>query len=286
MKEIIEWLKEIEHAAHQVYLHAAEVYKSDELLGRFLKKAAEDEAWHYHVMGSAADYVKDVELIIPAVKIDDEIKNRIAAYFYDIEAGLKQGALPADALVEKIVEAELSEWNDIFLYVVNTLKEKTDEYKYPAARFQAHLKRMENFIKNTLNRPDIIKKLHTLPPVWIENILIVDDYEWITELLKGILNRDGRIDTAGSGLEAIELIDKKYYKLIITDIDMPGMDGISLYKSAAAKYPALKNRFLFMSAHFTKERLNFFAENQLKFLEKPMEIGVLREAASKIILSN
>ncbi len=77
-------------------------------------------------MGSAADYLKAEDEIIPAIKIDNEIKDRIAGYFSEIEDGLKQGSLPADDLVKKIVAAELSEWNDIFfiswLYLQNQPK--------------------------------------------------------------------------------------------------------------------------------------------------------------------
>jgi CheY-like chemotaxis protein len=66
---------------------------------------------------------------------------------------------------------------------------------------------------------------------------------------------------------------------------MPIMDGLSLFKEVVAKFPKLKNRFLFMTGDLSPEREAFFDENRVKCLEKPMRIKILREEASKIILS-
>jgi CheY-like chemotaxis protein len=66
---------------------------------------------------------------------------------------------------------------------------------------------------------------------------------------------------------------------------MPVMDGITFFKKAIAKFPSLHKRFLFMSGDISPERKDFFNENHVKYLSKPMEIKLLREIASEIILS-
>ena len=198
---------------------------------------------------------------------------------------LEKKTISKEEFIEKIVEAELSEWNDIFLYVVNILKEKTNEFIYPASRIQAHIKKIDRFLEKTGDHSIILKKLRALPPVWTENILIVDDEEMITTLIKSLLNREGNIDVANNGVEALNYLEKKFYKLVISDIDLPKMDGLSFYKKSVAKFPTLRKRFLFMSGDLSPERKAFFDENHLKYLSKPMKIKVLREAASEIILS-
>ncbi|MCP5007504.1 MAG: response regulator [Planctomycetes bacterium] len=122
--------------------------------------------------------------------------------------------------------------------------------------------------------------------MWVENILIVDDNQIITSLLRDIFNNSGNIDIAHNGQEALKMIEEKYYKLIVSDINMPIMDGISLYKEAVTKFPTLTNRFLFMTGNLSNENQTFFSENRVKYLTKPMEINVLREVAAEIILSN
>ncbi|MFH2044312.1 MAG: response regulator [Pseudomonadota bacterium] len=237
-------------------------------------------------MKSAEKYLVSKPAPSPAISIDKVTRDKIAKYFTDLQNGLENNSLSRDELIEKIVEGELSEWNNVFLYVINVLKEHVGEFKYCAARIQAHIKKIEYFLETIENRPEALKKLTGLPSVWVENILIVDDDQLITELLQAILNRSGKIDIAHNGQEALKLMDEKFYKLIISDVDMPVMNGISFFKEAVAKFPKLKNRFLFITGYVSPQNQSFFNEYNLKYLAKPMRINALREKASKIILSS
>ena len=285
MKDLIRWLREVEHLANEIYLQAAAVYGDNPQFKAFFEHNAEDEAWHYHVMGSAAEYLSGTSVPVPAVSIDKQTSDSVMEFFIDLKERLERKTICKEEFIEKIVQAELSEWNDIFLYVVGILKGKANEFKYPAARIQAHVKKIVRFLEKTDNHPDILRKLKELPPVWTENILIVDDEEMITTLIKSLLNREGNIDVAADGEEALKHIEKKFYKLIISDIDLPNMDGFSLYNKSVAKFPTLRHRFLFISGNLSSERKAFLNENGLRHLSKPMKINVLREVASEIILS-
>jgi CheY-like chemotaxis protein len=285
MKKLIRWLREVEHLAYEMYFLAATVYADNPQFKSFLEQISEEEVWHYHVMGSAAEYFNTTPAPVPAISVDKETSDRVMKYFSDIRERLEKKTITKDELIEKIVKAELSEWNDIFLYVVNHLKEKNHEFIYPVARIQAHIKKIIRFLEKSDNHSSILKKLRELPPVWTENILIVDDEEMITTLIKSLLNQEGNIDVASNGEEALNYLEKKFYKLIISDIDLPKMDGLSFYKNSVAKFPTLSKRFLFMSGDLSPERKAFLNENNLKYLSKPTKIRVLREVASEIILS-
>ena len=285
MKKLIRWLREVEQLAYEVYFEAATVYTDDPQFKAFLENIAEDEAWHYHVMGSAAQYFNSTPALEAVISVDEETNDRVMKYFIDIKQRLEKKTISKDELIEKIVKAELSEWNDIFLYVVNHLKEKNHEFIYPVARIQTHIKKIIRFLEKSDDHSSILKKLRELPPVWTENILIVDDQEMITTLIKSLLNQEGNIDVAGNGEEALNYIENKFYKLVISDINLPKMDGLSFYKNSVAKFPTLKKRFLFISGDLSPERKAFLDEHHLKYLPKPMKINELREAASEIILS-
>jgi CheY-like chemotaxis protein len=285
MKKLVRWLREVEHNANDLYLNAATIYADDPQFKAFLEHIAEDEAWHYHVMGSAAEYFNSTPSPVPVISVDKETSDRVLNYLSDIRERLEKKTISKEEFIEKIVEAEFSEWNDIFLYVVNILKEKTNEFKYPVIKIQGHIKKIVQFLEKTGNYSIVLKKLRALPSVWTENILIVDDEEMITTLIKSLLNREGNIDVANNGEEALNYLENKFYKLVISDIDLPIMDGFSFYKKSVEKFPTLKRRFLFMSGDLSLERKSFFDENHLKYLSKPMKIKVLREAASEIILS-
>ena len=109
-------------------------------------------------------------------------------------------------------------------------------------------------------RPEALQKIKGLPPIWIENILIVDDTEIVANLIKALLNRSGNIDIAHNDQEGFRMMERKFYKLIISDIDMPIMNGLSFYRKAVNKYPSAKRRFLFMTGDPSSLRQTFWYE--------------------------
>jgi CheY-like chemotaxis protein len=219
------------------------------------------------------------------MSIDIEIREKIINCFLYLRDGVERQTLARDSFIEKMVEAEFSEWNDIFLYVVNSLKEGSNEFKFPAAKMQSHIQSIAEYIEKVEDKSGIIDKVRNLPPVWIEKILIVDDMPIVAKIVKNMLKCEGDIDIAENGKNALELIDKKFYKLVISDIDMPVMDGMALFEEAVRRYPKLKNRFLFMTGDLSPGRKSFCNHTNVKCLEKPISVNRLREEAKKIILS-
>jgi two-component system chemotaxis response regulator CheY len=64
------------------------------------------------------------------------------------------------------------------------------------------------------------------------DILVVDDSAAIRKILQRVLRQTGMairaIHEAGDGQEALELLKKQAVNLVLTDINMPKMDGIQL----------------------------------------------------------
>lgn len=74
----------------------------------------------------------------------------------------------------------------------------------------------------------------------ISNILIVDDNCFIRKSLKQLLAISGYIvNTSDSGANALELMEKKKYDMVVSDIVMEGINGIELLKQIKEKYPHL-----------------------------------------------
>ncbi|MGD2086925.1 MAG: response regulator [Candidatus Aminicenantes bacterium] len=70
------------------------------------------------------------------------------------------------------------------------------------------------------------------------NILVVDDDKSLCEGVALVLNDEGyTADMVTSGKEALEMVNKKKYALVIVDLMMPGMDGIDLLKEVKKKRP-------------------------------------------------
>lgn len=283
MKDIVKWLLEVEQLSHELYLAAANYFVDDKKLYSFLKHTANDEAWHYHVMGSAAHYFQQHHFPTSPVTLDDKTKNRIEGAFRKNIEAVTNNTLSAEQLIDCIVETEYSEWNIFFLYVVNSLKDKKHEFEYAASEMQHHVGHIEHFIQNECGYPQKIEKLKDLTAVYEEKILVVEDNPVVAGLLEAILSTIGTVHLAGNGQEAIEKIEHNFYRLIVSDIDMPIMDGLSFYKEAVVKYPPLKQIFLFLTGELSPERLAFFIENGLPYLEKPASIKDIRRMTSEIM---
>ncbi len=72
------------------------------------------------------------------------------------------------------------------------------------------------------------------------DILVVDDEEAMRESLAAWLIKEGYgTDTACGGKEAIALLGKHNYDIVLVDIRMPGMDGITLLKEIRKAHPEI-----------------------------------------------
>lgn len=103
-----------------------------------------------------------------------------------------------------------------------------------------------------------------------KKILLVEDDEPLRESFSAVLMKAGySVDPAMHGLEALKKLGLSSYDLVITDMNMPYMDGIDLYLDSIEKHPHMKGRFLFMSGNFPLEVLENRSLIVKKFLVKP-----------------
>ena len=81
-----------------------------------------------------------------------------------------------------------------------------------------------------------------------QNLLIVDDEQEILlgleELFKYEFEREIGVYTANSAFEALRLLNTIRFDVVLTDIKMPGMDGITLFEKIKENWPRCKTVFL------------------------------------------
>jgi DNA-binding NtrC family response regulator len=84
----------------------------------------------------------------------------------------------------------------------------------------------------------------------IPNILIVDDEVNIQHSLARRYKLKGYyVETANNGKEALNLLEKKPFQVVISDIKMPVMDGVDLLKKIREEYPM--TRVIMMTGYVT-----------------------------------
>lgn len=69
-------------------------------------------------------------------------------------------------------------------------------------------------------------------------VLLVDDSEFSRKYIQRVLNNIGieRISSVASGKQALQLFQQQYFDLVVTDFNMPDMDGIQLAEAMRGDY--------------------------------------------------
>ncbi|OGC84193.1 MAG: hypothetical protein A2W07_00695 [candidate division Zixibacteria bacterium RBG_16_43_9] len=115
------------------------------------------------------------------------------------------------------------------------------------------------------------------------NLLIVDDEEIMRNFLGEVFSEEGyQLDFASDGDEAIEKIRTKNYKVVITDIRMPKVEGTEVLRVAKEISP--QTEVIVITGYASEgaagecEKLGAFA-----YVSKPFQVGHIRELVNKII---
>ena len=102
-------------------------------------------------------------------------------------------------------------------------------------------------------------------------ILIVDDDSDVRETSADMLTELGyNVQQAESGVQALEMLGKTGFDIMVTDIRMPGMSGLELSSLAATRHQALK--IILVSGYFQPQALSH------RFLQKPFRTDDLDTA--------
>jgi len=116
-------------------------------------------------------------------------------------------------------------------------------------------------------------------------ILIAENELALREFIaRGLEQRRHKVTMAQDGSEAIDLLKKHKYDLLLTDIDMPIMDGIALALSAGKDYPKMK--IIIMSGHEHQiERAHGLSDLVYRVISKPFTIAKICEVVDDVISS-
>lgn len=106
----------------------------------------------------------------------------------------------------------------------------------------------------------------------MKRILAVDDETEMREIYGSVLEKEGyEVDLAEDGIAAQQKLESSAYNLLITDGDMPGMNGFELARWSREYKPNLP--ILMVSAgSYNKEAIKGVVD---KFLKKPLDLGEL-----------
>jgi DNA-binding NtrC family response regulator len=115
------------------------------------------------------------------------------------------------------------------------------------------------------------------------SILVVDDEPAIQDILTWALSAEGyRVASAGSGEEALTRVEGEDFDVIVTDIVMPGLDGLEVLERSRVLNP--RAAVIVMTAYAALETaIAALRRGAADYLEKPFSVDLLKERVQKLL---
>ncbi len=116
-------------------------------------------------------------------------------------------------------------------------------------------------------------------------ILVVDDEPLVAALIADALALDGyEVETAKDGREALEKIAARSYDAILSDLRMPELDGVGLYRELEQRHESLLLRLAFVSGTTEPpEYASFLEQTGATVLTKPFAVADLHRLVQRLL---
>ena len=111
-----------------------------------------------------------------------------------------------------------------------------------------------------------------------KTILLVDDEPHVIRILRLALEKDNyRVLTAYNGELALKVLEENLPDVLISDIDMPRMNGKELCQQIIEKFPNRKFLIIVLTSRAERDHREWASKiPNLSFLEKPVSFSHLR----------
>jgi DNA-binding NtrC family response regulator len=116
----------------------------------------------------------------------------------------------------------------------------------------------------------------------MKRILVVDDEENARIALSKILTREGyEVASAGNGYEALNYLRDREVELIITDINMPEMNGMAFLRELNRSHPA-SNVIMITAYGEVESYIEAMNLGAFEYINKPVKLEELNKIIRKI----
>ncbi|AJE03822.1 response regulator [Geobacter pickeringii] len=115
-----------------------------------------------------------------------------------------------------------------------------------------------------------------------KRILVVDDEENARIGLSKLLEKEGfEVESVANGFEALNYLNRQQVNLIVTDINMPEMNGITFLRELNKSYPQ-SNVIMITAYGGVESYLEAMNLGAFEYINKPIKIDELKSILKKI----
>jgi two-component system nitrogen regulation response regulator GlnG len=113
-------------------------------------------------------------------------------------------------------------------------------------------------------------------------ILIVDDDDAVRGILYEVLSEKYECHTASTADEALQFLEVEDYDAILTDIAMPGLNGVQLLKLVQSRAP--HTPVILISGKAGEQNLNgLLQEGAFAFVSKPFQLYEIEQVVERAL---
>ncbi|MCZ6832812.1 MAG: ATP-binding protein [Acidobacteria bacterium] len=128
------------------------------------------------------------------------------------------------------------------------------------------------------------------PPVEVaglRRLLVVDDEDAFRQLLQEALSEHGtEVVTAADGAAALEEMAAGSFDAVVSDLRMPGMNGMEFHEQVKQRWPAMARRFVFITGDVMDADVRAFLEScGAPHLPKPFGLQELTDTLVRVVLA-
>lgn len=283
MHDIIIWLIGVETTATKIYEEAAVFFREDENFSQLLSQMSSEEKEHERLLQKISGLISDVEMKRASFYFDEGFRNKIEAPFSRAWRLLEDGTLNKITMLEILVDAEFSEWNEILLYILDRLNVSDEEVQQVMSDIEQHRRHVEEYIASLPDSDSYLRRVRKLSQAGGKRILIVENNLSIARMLKALVLYDVEVIIARDGQDGIMNLRQKHFDLIISDTEIPKMSGIEMYKQALVIDPSLGHKFIFFTGTENQEYLDFIKTRNIVMLPKPSPVKLISEKMHEVL---
>jgi len=116
----------------------------------------------------------------------------------------------------------------------------------------------------------------------LKKILVVDDEENARLGLSKLLGQEGyEVDSVGNGYEALDFLSRHKVNLVISDINMPEMNGLAFLREIHRQFPSIQ--VIMITAYGGVESyLEAMNLGAFEYIHKPVKLDELKSVMHKI----
>jgi len=281
MKNIVAWLEEVEEEAAALYTLAAEVFAGEALVAAFFTGLAEEESWHRQLVRTAGAALEGRDTETAIVAIDEPTRDSVDGQMRRAKGRLAEGKMPLEELLQIMIAVEFSEWNEIFLYAMSTLRGRGGHLLAAATEIDRHKEQISAFLASLPEGGRFMDTIARMPQVSGTRILIVERDPAAARVLQAVLATLGETEIVESIPEGLERVGLERYDVVLSDLDPDQSEGLEFYQQAVGIDPNLKYRFVFLTAQ-SQQDPPAIEEGAASGLRKPAVVSALRGAVAGV----